>query len=98
MRFKKSNCRKKMVFSQPDVLQLALSGVEPAPSHYKYKQTFKLNNCAIEDFPQAQPLMQTAVVYSVVFSRTEKNQHNVYPQRLVFGFKYHTKFSVENCL
>ena len=42
--------------------------------------------------------MQTAVVYSVVFSRTEKNQHNVYPQRLVFGFKYHTKFSVENCL
>ena len=39
-------------------------------SEYKYKQNFKLNNCANAKNPQAQPLMQTAVVYSVVFSRT----------------------------
>ena len=47
-----------------NVLRLALSGVAPTPSHYKYNKTIKLNNCAIEDFPQAQPLMQTAVVCS----------------------------------
>jgi hypothetical protein len=47
MRFKKSNCRKKMVFSQPDVLWLAFSGVEPTPSHYKYNKTFH----SAADFP-----------------------------------------------
>ena len=51
MRFKKSNCRKKMVFSQPDVLRLALSGVEPTPSHYKYNKTFH----SAADFPQENP-------------------------------------------
>ena len=51
MRFKKSNCRKKMVFSQPDVLRLALSGVEPTPSHYKYNKTFH----SAADFPKENP-------------------------------------------
>ena len=51
MRFKKSNCRKKMVFSQPDVLRLALSGVEPTPSHYKYNKTFH----SAADFPTENP-------------------------------------------
>ena len=51
MRFDKGNCRKKRVFSQPDVLRLALSGVEPAPSHYKYNKTFH----STADFPQENP-------------------------------------------
>ena len=51
MRFKKSNCRKKTVFSQPDVLRLALSGVAPTPSHYKYNKTFH----SAADFPEENP-------------------------------------------
>ena len=51
MRFKKSNCRKKMVFSQPDVMRLAFSGAEPTPSHYKYNKTFH----SAADFPQENP-------------------------------------------
>ena len=51
MRFKKSNCRKKMVFSQPDVLRLAFSGVAQIPSHYKYNKTFH----SAADFPQENP-------------------------------------------
>ena len=51
MRFDKGNCRKKRVFSQPDVSQLAFSGVEPTPSHYKYNKTFH----SAADFPKENP-------------------------------------------
>ena len=34
-----------------NVLRLALSGVEPAPSHYKYNKTFH----SAADFPQENP-------------------------------------------
>jgi hypothetical protein len=37
----------KRVFSQPDVSRLAISGVEPTPSHYKYNKTFH----SAADFP-----------------------------------------------
>ena len=63
MRFKKSNCRKKMVFSQPDVLRLENCGEKPAPSQHKYTQNFKLSNCAISKNPEAshifKPLLYT---------------------------------------
>ena len=39
------------VFSQPDVLRLALSGVAPTPSHYKYNKTFH----SAADFPKENP-------------------------------------------
>ena len=55
MRFKKSNCRKKMVFSQPDVSRLENCGENPTPSQHKYNQNFKLNNCAISENSQNQP-------------------------------------------
>ena len=51
MRFKKSNCRKKMVFSQPDVSRLKNCGVNSTPSHYKYNKTFH----STADFPQENP-------------------------------------------
>jgi hypothetical protein len=35
----------------PNVLRLALSGVEPTPSHYKYNKTFH----SAADFPQENP-------------------------------------------
>jgi hypothetical protein len=41
----------KMVFSQPDVMWLAFSGVEPTSSHYKYNKTFH----SAADFPQENP-------------------------------------------
>ena len=55
-----------------NVSRLENCGDEPTPSQHKYRKNFKLNNCANEDFPQAQPLMQTAVKCSIIFSRTEK--------------------------
>ena len=36
-----------------NVMWLKFSGVESAPSHYKYKQNIKLNNCAIAYFPES---------------------------------------------
>ena len=66
MRFKKSNCRKKMVFSQPDVSRLKNCGVNATPSLHKYNQNFKLNNRFISDFPETshifKPLLN-AVLY-----------------------------------
>ena len=41
MRFDKGNCRKKRVFSQPDVLRLKNCGVNATPSLHKYNQNFK---------------------------------------------------------
>jgi hypothetical protein len=35
----------------PNVLRLALSGVAPTPSHYKYNKTFH----SAADFPQENP-------------------------------------------
>ena len=66
MRFKKSNCRKKTVFSQPDVPRLALSGVEPAPSQHKYTLIIKFYN-DVFGLSLNRHLKQTAVVKSVFY-------------------------------
>ena len=62
MRFKKSNCRKKMVFSQPDVSRLENCGENPTPSQHKYNQNFKLNNCAISKIPETSHIFKPLCV------------------------------------
>ena len=60
MRFKKSNCRKKMVFSQPDVSRLEAVGVKEAFTfglRLNFANTKPTSNYALN--PQ---LLQTAVI------------------------------------
>ena len=91
----RKNIKKNICVSSENILCATFrrlhNWLSKSTSYYKYKQNFKLNNCAIAKNPQAQPLMQTAVKCSIQFSRTEKNQYNVYPQRLVFGFQMSLK-------
>ena len=84
MRFKKSNCRKKMVFSQPDVSRLENCGENPTPSQHKYNQNFKLNNCAISKIPETSHIFKPLCVPCICrthpesFSNSSKIQISVY--------------------
>ena len=50
-----------------NVSQLENCGDEPTPSQHKYRKNFKLNNCAISDFPETshifKPLLHTVLYF-----------------------------------
>ena len=76
-----------------NVSRLENCGEKPAPSLHKYNQNFKLNNCVISKIPETSHIFKP-LLNAVLYFQNLKNQRNVYPQSLVFGFQMSRKLDL----
>ena len=68
-----------------NVSRLENCGDEPTPSQHKYRKNFKLNNCAISDFPDTRHIFKPLLNAVLYFHELKKST-----QRLstTFGFRF----------
>ena len=89
-----------LIFFQVSFFQICIQrseawkcGDEPKPNQHKYRKNFKLNNCAISGFPETSHIFKP-LLNAVLYFQNLKNQRNVYPQSLVFGFQMSRKLDL----